>query len=167
MQALTWNDLDDIHKTIDVKRDLYYKKQDEWSFDDLKNKSSNRKVVLDDELFDLITEWKTTQSKLFQATGDTFIFSYNGLPTNKYFPMRAIERHSKMANVHRIKTHALRHSHASFLIQLGVNIIAIANRLGHTDVQEVLKTYGHLYPQHQFDVTNNINDHKIKKRGQM
>ena len=118
-------------------------------------------------MFDLITEWKTTQSKLFQATGDTFIFSYNGLPTNKYFPMRAIERHSKMANVHRIKTHALRHSHASFLIQLGVNIIAIANRLGHTDVQEVLKTYGHLYPQHQFDVTNNINDHKIKKRGQM
>lgn len=167
MQALTWNDLDDIYKTIDVKRDLYYKKQDEWSFDDLKNKSSNRKVVLDDELFDLITEWKTTQSKLFQTTADTFIFSYNGLPTNKYFPMRAIERHSKMANIHRIKTHALRHSHASFLIQLGVNIIAIANRLGHTDVQEVLKTYGHLYPQHQFDVTNNINDHKIKKRGQM
>lgn len=165
MQALLWSDFNQEKKSISITKDLDYKNQKEWVFDELKNESSRRTVILDDRLVRILLEWKEYQSCLFNQSDDTFIFSYNGQPTNKYFPMHAIERHSKVAGVHRIKTHALRHSHASFLINLGVNIIAIARRLGHTDVQEVLKTYGHLYPQHQFDVAENINDHINKKTG--
>lgn len=160
MQALQWSDLDTSTKSISINKDLDYRNQNTWSFDNTKNRSSNRLVVLDDDTFNMILEWKEYQKTLFEVKEDTFIFSYdNGLPTNKYFPMHTIIKHSKLANIKKIKTHALRHSHASFLISLDVNIIAVAKRLGHTDVQEVLKTYGHLYPQHQFDVANNINDH--------
>ncbi len=160
MQALQWSDLNDDNKSVDIVKDLDYKNQSEWSFDDLKNNASERMVVLDDETFDMIMGWKEFQATLFEVKEDSFIFSYdNGIPTNKFFPGHAITRHSKLAKVKRIKPHALRHSHASFLISLGVNIIAIAKRLGHADVQEVLKTYGHLYPKHQFDVVDNINDH--------
>jgi len=160
MQALQWSDLNEDNKSIDIVKDLDYKKQTEWYFDDLKNKASERMVVLDDETFVMIIEWKEFQKTLFEVKEDSFIFSYdNGVPTNKHFPGSAITRHSKLANVKRIKPHALRHSQASFLISLDVNIIAIAKRLGHADVQEVLKTYGHLYPKHQFDVVSSMNDH--------
>lgn len=166
MQALQWNDFSEESKSISITKDLDYRNQNTWGFDDTKNNSSNRLVVLDDETFDMIMKWQEHQKTLFEVKNDTFIFSYDsGMPTNKFFPMHAITRHSKLAEVKRIKTHALRHSHASFLISLDVNIIAVAKRLGHTDVQEVLKTYGHLYPQHQFDVANNINDHIKNKKG--
>lgn len=166
MQALQWNDFSEESKSISITKDLDYRNQNTWSFDDTKNNSSNRLVVIDDDTFDMIMKWKEYQKTLFEVKKDTFIFSYDsGMPTNKFFPMHTITRHSKLAKVKRIKTHALRHSHASFLISLDINIIAVAKRLGHTDVQEVLKTYGHLYPQHQFDVANNINDHIKNKKG--
>ncbi|WP_010293563.1 site-specific integrase [Clostridium senegalense] len=172
MQALQWTDFYEINKSISISKDLDYKNQNNWVFDDLKNKSSYRSIILDDDTFYMLLEWKNFQKTLFNVKEDSFIFSYdNGIPTNKYFPMNTIIRHAKKANIKRIKTHALRHSHASFLISLDINIIAIAKRLGHTDVQEVLKTYGHLYPQHQFDVVENINNHiknsKKIKRGQL
>jgi integrase len=168
MQALQWFKFDEKSKTISVTQDLDYKTKANWKFDDLKNEASSRSIVIDDDTCALILEWKEFQNTLFEQTKDTFIFSIDGGPTNKHFPKQAIMRHAKKAKVKVIKTHALRHSHASFLISLDVNIIAIAQRLGHSDVQEVLKTYGHLYPSHHFDVVNNINEFlsQNKKRGQ-
>lgn len=49
-----------------------------------------------------------------------------------------------MAGVHRIRPHGLRHSHVALLIALGVNVLSIANRLGHRDVSLTLNVYGHL-----------------------
>ena len=40
----------------------------------------------------------------------------------------------------------LRHSHVSLLIEMGFNIIAISERIGHKDVSVTLNTYAHLYP---------------------
>jgi integrase len=40
--------------------------------------------------------------------------------------------------------HALRHTHASMLINAGVNIIAISRRLGHSKAAMTLDVYGHL-----------------------
>ena len=68
------------------------------------------------------------------------------MPTNKSASRHIIEQHAKLANVHRIKTHALRHSHASLLISLGENAIIVRDRLGHEDIETTLGTYGHLYP---------------------
>lgn len=160
MQALQWRDLDIETKSIIISKDLYYKTSEDWSFDDLKNKQSQRIVTLNNETYRMLLVWKDRQSDLYKVNEDSFIFSFNSLPTNKYFPYNYITRFASIAEVKRIKTHALRHSHASYLIQLDVNIIAIARRLGHKDVQEVLKTYGHLYPHYQFDVVSNINDHR-------
>jgi integrase len=42
--------------------------------------------------------------------------------------------------------HALRHYHASLLIAAGVSVTAVADRLGHQDSTETLKTYAHLWP---------------------
>ena len=42
--------------------------------------------------------------------------------------------------------HQLRHFHASLLIAAGLSVTAVAERLGHQDSTETLKTYAHLWP---------------------
>ncbi|WJD66086.1 tyrosine-type recombinase/integrase [Staphylococcus epidermidis] len=52
----------------------------------------------------------------------------------------------------RIVIHELRHSHASMLVNHGVSIIVIAQRLGHADSNKVYNRYGHLYPSTQKEI---------------
>jgi len=62
------------------------------------------------------------------------------------------------AGVPAIKVHDLRHSHASFLIEKGVNIASISKRLGHEGVDITLKTYTHLYDKNAgMAIANMIN----------
>lgn len=42
--------------------------------------------------------------------------------------------------------HELRHHHASLLIAAGLSVRAVADRLGHKDPSETLRTYAHLWP---------------------
>ena len=44
-----------------------------------------------------------------------------------------------------IRTYDLRHSHASLLIDLGANLLAVAQRMGHSDPAITLRVYGHLF----------------------
>ena len=44
-----------------------------------------------------------------------------------------------------LRTYDLRHGHASMLIDLGVNPLAAAQRMGHSDPSVTLREYGHLF----------------------
>lgn len=48
--------------------------------------------------------------------------------------------------VERSGWHELRHFHASMLIAAGLSVTAVAERLGHQDPTETLRTYAHLWP---------------------
>ena len=65
----------------------------------------------------------------------SLVLSYNGTPISKTTLPRALEKLSNLAGVHRIKIHALRHSHASLLISMGENPLLIKERLGHEKIQ--------------------------------
>ncbi len=82
--------------------------------------------------------------------------SYNGIPTSKYTLPRALEKLAGLAGVHRIKIHALRHSHAFLLISMGENPLLIKERLGHEKIQTTLGTYGHLYPNTNLEVAKKL-----------
>ena len=43
------------------------------------------------------------------------------------------------------RTYDLRHGHASMLIDLGANVLAVAQRMGHADPSVTLREYGHLF----------------------
>lgn len=69
---------------------------------------------------------------------------------------RALEKLANLAGVHRIKIHALRHSHASLLISMGENPLLIKERLGHEKIQTTLGTYGHLYPNTNIEIAKKL-----------
>ncbi len=71
-------------------------------------------------------------------------------------PKHIIDNNYGAVGVHRIKVHALRHSHASMLISMQENALVIKERLGHEDIETTLGTYGHLYPNYNRKVAKKI-----------
>jgi len=57
-----------------------------------------------------------------------------------------------------ITFHALRHTHASALIDAGVDIVTIAKRLGHSSPNITLGTYAHFFRQRDDKAAAAIND---------
>jgi integrase len=55
-----------------------------------------------------------------------------------------------------IRTYDLRHSHASLLIDLGANLLAVAQRMGHSDPAITLRVYGHLFEGTQLELSQQL-----------
>jgi integrase len=56
------------------------------------------------------------------------------------------------------RTYDLRHSHASVMIDLGVNLLALAQRMGHSDPAMTLRLYGHLFEGAQLELSEKIDE---------
>ena len=57
---------------------------------------------------------------------------------------REFRKAIKESGVSPIRLHDMRHSHASYLLNNGANILAVSKRLGHATVTQTLETYAHL-----------------------
>ena len=78
---------------------------------------------------------------------DTLVFSHrDGSPVRPDAVTKAFRRIARQAWLPGVRLHDLRHTHASLLLQQGVNIKVIQERLGHANVQITLDTYSHLLP---------------------
>lgn len=152
--ALQWDDIDFETGLLSITKTLYYKTMTEYKFVEPKTQASNRVIVIDEDTIRELKEWKAVQEKVLP--GCEFVISYNGTPTSKHTLPRAMEKLAGLAGVHRIKIHALRHSHASLLISMGENPLIIKERLGHEKIQTTLGTYGHLYPNSNFEVARKL-----------
>ena len=148
--ALQWEDIDSESGIISVTKTLYYKSMNEYTFVDPKTSASIRTVVIDKDTIRELKDWMEVQKKVLKDCN--FVLSYSGIPTSKHTLPRALEKLAGLAGVHRIKIHALRHSHVALLISMGVNPLIVKDRLGHEKIQTTLGTYGHLYPNSNFEV---------------
>ena len=61
----------------------------------------------------------------------------------------------------RVTTHTLRHTHISTLAQLGINLKAIQERVGHSDYKTTLEIYTHVTDQMAKDIMNKLEFIKI------
>lgn len=101
--------------------------------------ASNRKISLPLQIKDMIKEFIT------KLDNDIIIDSPIFYMLNKSNLRRALISGARVAGLSTIRIHDLRHSHASLLINMGYNIRAVADRLGHENIQTTLNIYGHLY----------------------
>ncbi|MCO6016911.1 site-specific integrase [Carnobacterium divergens] len=154
-QALQWEtDIDFEKQTLRIDKSMFYQNATEFFITEPKTPASKRVIALDETTINYLKEWQNVQQEM---TGESiYILSYNGLPTNKHTIRHIIQRHSKLAEVHPIRIHGLRHSHASLLISMGENPLIIKDRLGHEDIKTTLGTYGHLYPNMNREVATKL-----------
>jgi integrase len=153
LQALTWHDIDWVNQSVIVNKSMYYKNKNNWEITEPKTSNSIRLLYLDNDTLQILKDWKFVQKQI----GDIdFIFSVNNLPVIKSTLKRVISRHSHLAGVKKIRVHDLRHSDASLMLELGMNILEIQKRLGHADIQTTLGTYSHLRPTAMKNVANRL-----------
>lgn len=150
-QALKWSAIDFGARTLSVGYSMSYRNAHEWKLTPPKTKAGKRVIALDSVTVGWLERWHDVQAANISSE---FVLSWCGNPLNKHTVKHIIERHARAAGVHRIRVHALRHSHAAYLISLGVNALAIRDRLGHEDVKTTLGTYGHLYATANRDVAD-------------
>lgn len=94
-----------------------------------------RTIILDNTL------WNNIQP-LLQEPGDYLFGGQN--PISPTTAESIFKKAIMESGVPLIRIHDLRHSHATWLINNGVNIVAVSKRLGHATIEQTLKTYTHL-----------------------
>jgi integrase len=115
-----------------------------------KNESSIRQISISRFLYDEIMEY-ISKLKGYKPDERLFYFSRKALQYD-------IKRVADKAGLPRIRVHDLRHSHASMLINMKVNIKEISERLGHESVKTTWDTYAHLYPDTDKTLADKLNE---------
>lgn len=113
-----------------------------------KTERSKRKVSIPDFLYDEIQQYISALYE-FQPEDRIFYFTKSALSVE-------IRRVADRVGLPRITVHDLRHSHASLLISMGVDIKAISERLGHESVKITWDTYAHLYPNKDRELADQL-----------
>lgn len=107
-------------------------------FIDLKNDSSIRTLKLDPVLLEEIKPF-------IEQCDEDHPFIFGG---ERSLPITNVQREFKKgiqkAKVKEIRIHDLRHSFATNAINNGCNIVAVSKYLGHSTIEQTLKTYTHL-----------------------
>lgn len=98
---------------------------------------------------------KTVQNELQQYPGESPFFFGGERPLAENTVTRRFDEFCKKADVPRIRIHDLRHSFVSMLIHMGTNYNVIADLISDT-VEQVIKTYGHLYESDKQKVVDEI-----------
>ena len=85
------------------------------------------------------------------ATGrrsdDGYVFAKpDGSPVHPDYISQTFRRAVAKLDVPRIRLHDLRHTHASILLQQGVNAKVVSERLGHSSVAFTMTVYQHVMP---------------------
>ena len=118
-----------------------------------KTDRSNRTVSLPESLYNEVQEHIKMLYGI-QPEDRIFEFTKNAL-------FIAIKKGADKAGLRRIRVHDLRHSNASMLINMGVDIMEISRRLGHESTKTTWDTYGHLYPNKESELSKNLDDIRV------
>lgn len=152
LQALTWQDIDFSDNSLMVNKSLYYKSKNDWIINSTKTKTGVRKIYLDKTTVKILSDWEKWQ----KVEDNDFVFSQKGSPMSSTSFQYMLKKHCELVNVKPIRIHALRHSHASLLLALGMNDLELQNRLGHTNISTTLGTYSHLRPTAMKEVADKL-----------
>ena len=116
-----------------------------------KTKSSIREVPLPQKTIDMIKSMPKSESKLLfpDEKSGGFIF------TNR--PLKRIIGLCNKLEITQITFHGLRHTYATRLFELGVQIKTVQKLMGHTDIQTTMNIYTHVMKNVIDDAVQNLN----------
>jgi integrase len=164
LMGLEWKDIDFTNKLIKISRTSQYVSKLGIITKDTKNTTSKRTILLPDNAFKLLKEYREhcksykTQVKdywhnkitITYANGeqkiidnDRLFTTDDGNPMNPDSLTDYVNKFVHKHNLPKFTVHSLRHTNASILIANGVNIATVAKRLGHANSTTTAKIYTH------------------------
>jgi integrase len=150
--ALRWTRVDLDKKLIQVREAI--EETDEFGirFKAPKSKAGRRDITLPDILVSALRDYRKAQLELRFKLGagklsdDALLFAdIKGAPLSRNATSAAWGDFAANIGMPDVTFHALRHTHASQLIDAGVDIVTISKRLGHSKPDITLRIYAHLF----------------------
>lgn len=129
--------------------------EDGWVVGPPKTEESRRTVSLPPSTVAALEErieGKGPDDQLFTGRANTVGPSHRTWQRTWNDAVAKARKHDGLRKKPRI--HDLRHSHASLMIEAGMNLFDLAKRLGHRSVKTTTEVYGHLMPGAHFKAAN-------------
>jgi integrase len=150
--ALRWSSVDLDRAVISVKEALEQTKAHGIRVKAPKSRAGRRDITLPDVLVETLRAHRRAQLELRMQLGagklphDALLFAnLDGGPLSSNAVSAAWADFAESIGMPAVTFHALRHTHASQLIDAGVDIVTISKRLGHAKPDITLPIYAHLF----------------------
>jgi integrase len=149
--GLNWSHFNPDAKVITVRQAVEETNTGAVKLKEPKSKAGKRDIALPDIVVDALRDHRRQQLERNLALGlgkladDALIFSrLDGTPESPRALSKEWAAAAKGMGLS-VTFHALRHTHASMLIDAGIDIVKISKRLGHANVSTTLDVYSHLF----------------------
>jgi integrase len=146
--ALTYNDIDLDNGIIRINKTVNFK-GGKVNVTSPKTPKSNREITIPQLL---VNDLNNYIKRIYDYKNIDRVFPYT-----KAILYNELKTKSEQAGLKKIRVHDFRHSHASLLIDMGINPLLISERLGHERVETTLNTYSHLYPSRADELAEKLN----------
>jgi len=150
--ALRWRNVDMDGKVIKVREALEETGKHGIRSKLPKSKAGRRDITMPDDVVEAMRAYRRDQLELRLQLGqgrlpdDALLFAtLEGEPRSPSTVSRAWGDFAGKIGLPEVTFHNLRHSHASQLIDAGVDIVTISKRLGHAKPDITLRIYAHLF----------------------
>lgn len=167
--GLTWDSINFKDNFIDINKALI-RIENQYSISKLKTEGSYRTIPISDNLAQKLKKHKNVQNSnklkygefykkvIFNNISYDLIFRHeNG---NYVIPstfLQRLKRLCKYNNINKnIRWHDLRHTNATYLIESGVNLKVVQDRLGHSLMQTTADTYSHVTKKMNREATTKL-----------
>ncbi|MED4005007.1 site-specific integrase [Priestia aryabhattai] len=160
--GLRWKDVD-FEKQIIYVRQIYDGYAKELKIG-AKTSSGVRSIHVPDILIQQLKKErkKVIANKLKQGTDYTDYDLVNctkyGNPLDSSTVSKRFKNHSEKLGLPTIRFHDLRHTHVTMLLQQGINVKVISERVGHSSIQITLNQYSHVLPSMQQEVADKLDN---------
>lgn len=160
--GLKWGDIDWSKKALQVKRQIVRYLNGSYAVTKPKSRSGYRFIALGDQAIEVLRNQEKRVWELRKRTGwheMGLVFpTKSGTPIQGCNIRRSFRNLIKLSSLPKIRFHDLRHTAASLMLNHGVTVLAVSQRLGHAKPSITLDVYGHLLPGKQEEVAKLMDD---------
>lgn len=140
--ALKWKDFINLDEksldrvVININDSAIKVAGEEQELDSTKSYSGARMFTVPKILGEVLWDWKQTLiRKNIPVNDDNFVIpNENGEMVSVYSPTRWFKKYLKQHNLKNVKLHSLRHTFASMMLSVGVDLLTLRDLMGHEEV---------------------------------
>ena len=157
--GLRWSDVKWNLSSLAIQQQLGLDDDDDGERDlaPVKTGNGRRAISLDAETLRILEEHRRQQEFGRRSWGDAYkaldlVFCHHdGSPRDPDTVTSQFGQAVGRSGVRRIRLHDVRHTHATLLLEAGVDISVVSRRLGHADVGFTARVYAHVTARLQLD----------------
>jgi len=150
LMALTWSDIDFDKRLVNIDKSTVKVKMGKSVTKDPKSLSGHRVIEAPDVLFDFLRREHKEYLKRKLLHGRDYhdnnllVCKPNGTPFEVDYYTHKFKRLLEVNGLKKIRLHDLRHSHATYMLRLGVNMKTLQKFMGHSTFSTTMDTYSHV-----------------------